>query len=260
MNTRSFTHIALSVGLSLGLFTTGCTKKAPIPIAAATPQPEPVAPKAPEVRPPVIALFTAEPSSIEKGRSATLRWEVSGANNVSINQGLGTVSAKGSREVYPGTSTTYLLSASNEGGTASASASVNVTNPPPPVAPPPVPSKSLEEVLTSRARDAFFDFDKFDLRPDARDALSTDAEVLKFVFREFPNASLVLEGHCDDRGSAEYNLALGDRRAHTAKEYLTGLGVDGGKLKLVSYGKERPQCSDTSEDCRQKNRRAHLAQ
>jgi peptidoglycan-associated lipoprotein len=103
-------------------------------------------------------------------------------------------------------------------------------------------------------KDAFFDYDKADLRDDARTALSTDAEWLK----RYRTVQFLIEGHCDERGTSEYNLALGDRRANAAKEYLVSLGVDASRVKTVSYGKERPFCSESTEGCWQQNRRAHF--
>jgi peptidoglycan-associated lipoprotein len=102
--------------------------------------------------------------------------------------------------------------------------------------------------------DAFFDYDQADLREDARSALAGDAEWLK----KYPSVQVLIEGHCDERGTAAYNLALGDRRANAAKEYLVSLGVDGSRLRTVSYGKERPFCTESTESCWQQNRRAHL--
>jgi peptidoglycan-associated lipoprotein len=132
--------------------------------------------------------------------------------------------------------------------------------PPPPVgAPTDVESSQLpQDVAAINARgylkDAFFDYDKADLRDDARTALSTDAEWLK----RYRSIQFLIEGHCDERGTSEYNLALGDRRANAAKEYLVSLGVDASRIKTVSYGKERPFCNESSEDCWQQNRRAHF--
>ena len=103
-------------------------------------------------------------------------------------------------------------------------------------------------------KDAFFEYDKSDLRDDARAALSADAEWLK----RYRSVQFLLEGHCDERGTSEYNLSLGDRRANAAKEYLVSLGVDASRIKTVSYGKERPFCTDSSEDCWQQNRRSHF--
>ena len=102
--------------------------------------------------------------------------------------------------------------------------------------------------------DAFFDYDQSDLREDARSALAADAEWLK----KYPSVQVLIEGHCDERGTAAYNLALGDRRANAAREYLSSLGIDGTRLRTVSYGKERPFCTESSESCWQQNRRGHL--
>ena len=102
--------------------------------------------------------------------------------------------------------------------------------------------------------DAFFDYDQADLREDARSALAQDAQWLK----KYNTVQVLVEDHCDERGTAAYNLALGDRRANAVKEYLASLGIDGSRLRTVSYGKERPFCSDSTEGCWQQNRRGHL--
>jgi len=116
-------------------------------------------------------------------------------------------------------------------------------------------SSSIQE-LNQRGylQDAYFDYDKYELRDDARSALATDAEWLK----KFPTIQVLIEGHCDERGTNEYNLALGERRANAAKDYLVSLGVDSGRVKTVSYGEERPFCTESNEACWAKNRRAHL--
>jgi peptidoglycan-associated lipoprotein len=103
-------------------------------------------------------------------------------------------------------------------------------------------------------KDAFFDYDKADVRADARDALSQTAQFL----RSYPQMRIVVEGHCDERGSTEYNLALGDRRAASAKQFLVSLGIQAERMQVVSYGKERPFCSASNEACWQQNRRAHF--
>jgi peptidoglycan-associated lipoprotein len=208
-----------------------------------------------------VAQFSAEPTSIQTGQSSTLRWEVTGnVTSVSINQGVGTVQNTGSKRVTPTDSTTYTLTASGPGGTTTGSATVNVTAPPPPPPPPPpAPVATIEQRLGSDVQDAFFDYDKTDIRSDARDALTRDAAALKSILADFPGASIVIEGHCDERGSAEYNLGLGDRRASAAKDFLQSLGVPADRLKTISYGKERPQCTEQDEACYQKNRRAHFA-
>ncbi|HYL37403.1 MAG TPA: peptidoglycan-associated lipoprotein Pal [Bryobacteraceae bacterium] len=179
---------------------------------------------------------------------------------MSINQGIGAVQSQGNRQVFPNNSTTYTLTASGPGGTDSRSATVTVSSAPPPPAPTATgPRLSSAEILQQQAQDAFFDYDKSDIRPDARDALTHDAALLKQIFAQDPNFTVVVEGHCDERGSAEYNLALGDRRATSARDLLTQLGVPGDRMRTISYGKERPQCTEANEACWQRNRRAHLS-
>jgi peptidoglycan-associated lipoprotein len=116
-------------------------------------------------------------------------------------------------------------------------------------------SSSLEELnRKGYLQDAYFDYDKYELRDDARSALATNSEWLK----RFGTIQVLIEGHCDERGTEAYNLALGERRANSAKDYLASLGIDGGRMKTVSYGKERPVCTESNEACWQKNRRAHF--
>jgi peptidoglycan-associated lipoprotein len=118
---------------------------------------------------------------------------------------------------------------------------------------------TIQELL-NHIQDAYFDYDKHTLRPDAEDALKRDAQTLSDIIRQYPDFKLTVEGHCDARGSEEYNLALGDARAKQAKEYLATLGLPGNQLQLISYGKDRPVCNDQDEACWQKNRRAHVTQ
>jgi len=249
---------AIVLALSLSLFAAGCKKKAPAP---PPPPPPPAKEKpAPVVERPNITQFEAEPGTIEKGQASTLRWAVSGqANNISIAPGIGSVDASGNRQVYPAATTTYTLTATGPGGTSTSTATVRVTNPPVPPAPTPaVAARTLADILKSDVQDAFFDYDKSDIREDARAVLTRNADVLKSVLSQFPNAVVIVEGHADERGSAEYNLGLSDRRATAAKEFLVQLGVPADRLKPVSYGKERPQCTESNEGCWQKNRRAHF--
>jgi len=121
-----------------------------------------------------------------------------------------------------------------------------------------VPKKSIAERLAGEVVDAYFDFDKSFIRPDANVALTRNADALKRILVDFENTTIIIEGHCDERGSAEYNIGLGDRRGNASKEFLAGLGVDPKRLMVVSYGKERPQCTESNEDCWQRNRRVHF--
>jgi peptidoglycan-associated lipoprotein len=179
---------------------------------------------------------------------------------MTIDHGVGAVQSQGQRQVFPRTSTSYALTVRGPGGMDSRSVTVEVSSAPPPPPPPSsTPRLSSADLLQQQAQDAFFDYDMSDIRADGRDALTRDAALLKQIFQQDPNFSVVVEGHTDERGSAEYNLALGDRRATAAKDFLVQLGVPADHLKTISYGKERPQCTEASEECWQKNRRAHLS-
>jgi peptidoglycan-associated lipoprotein len=249
---------------TLLMVTAGCHKKAapappppppPAPTTGTAPAPPPPRPQAAHIN-----SFTVEPQTIQRGQPATLSWSVANATDISLDQGIGSIAANGTRQVFPANTTTYSLTARSAGGMDMRSVTVNVTVPaPPPPPPPPTPQISGAEMLSRDAQDAYFDYDKSDIRDDARQALTRDADLLKQIFAADPSFSVVIEGHCDERGSAEYNLGLGDRRATSAKDFLVGLGLPESKIRVISYGKERPVCTEASEDCYQRNRRAHLA-
>jgi len=252
LRNRKLALIVLSA--SLALFAAGCKKKAPPP----EPPPPPPPPAPVQQKPKPTVSLTAEPNSIERGKSATLKWSSSNATSASLNQGIGTVPTSGSREVFPTQTTEYQIEVKGEGGTMTASARVTVRTPPPPP-PPPAPSKTLSQRLADEVKDAYFDYDKSDIRPDAQAVLRSDATALKSIFNDLPDARVLVEGHCDERGTNEYNLALGDRRATAARDFLVNLGVPSSKLSTVSYGEERPQCTEENESCWQRNRRAHFS-
>jgi peptidoglycan-associated lipoprotein len=113
--------------------------------------------------------------------------------------------------------------------------------------------------VNGQLEDAFFPYDRSELTGQALTALRRDAAILAPLLAEFPTIRIIVEGHCDERGSAEYNLALGDRRAMQASEVLQRFGIAADRAAPISYGKERPQCTEANEDCRQRNRRAHLS-
>ncbi len=120
---------------------------------------------------------------------------------------------------------------------------------------------SVRQTLNDRLakmEDALFDFDKSTIRPDATTALKDDVGVIRDILAAYPSQKLVIEGHADERGSDEYNLALGDRRAQSVKDFLLSMGIPDAQLTMISYGKERPVCSDDTEACWQRNRRAHV--
>jgi peptidoglycan-associated lipoprotein len=259
-------NVAIAAIAILILFTS-CTKRAapvaaaPAPQPASTPLAAPVA-QQPAPATPVITEFTAEPSSILQGQSATLRWQVAGdVTSVTIDQ-VGAVDSKGIRSVSPKTSTVYNLIANGPGPTKTATLAIRVLPPPPPVSSDSAGSASramLEEKLSAELHDVYFDYASSGLGENARQSLLRNASALKAIITEFPNVSILLEGHCDDRGSAEYNLALGDLRASSTKQVLMELGISSDRVRLVSYGKEQPQCTDANEGCWQRNRRVHFA-
>ena len=123
--------------------------------------------------------------------------------------------------------------------------------------PDPVTKARIDQLL-ARIEDAYFDYDKHTLRPDAVKALEADSTELRTILKDFPDYKLTIEGHCDERGSAEYNMALGDERAKAAKDYLVQVGIPSAQLNVKSYGKEKPACDQHDENCWQKNRRIHI--
>ena len=211
----------------------------------------PPPPPPPPPTPAPTASLSANPNSIEKGQSTTLTWQTSNTTDVSID-GIGAVQANGSQQVTPSDSTTYHLVAKGAGGTQEATARVTVTPPPPP--PPPPPSATEEELFAQRIKDVYFDYDTDAIRPDQLASVTSDAAFLN----QHPNIQFTVEGHCDERGSTEYNLALGDRRASAVKNALTQAGVSASRIRTISYGKEKPFCTESNESCWQQNRRGHF--
>jgi peptidoglycan-associated lipoprotein len=225
--------------LALVLVATGCRSKKPV--IAQTP----TAPK-PQMAAPT-ATLSVSPESVQKGQSAELTWSTENASDVTID-GLGNVSASGSKTVTATESTTYHLMAKNDGGSAEASARLTVTTPTKEI------TVSDEELFRRSVKDIFFNYDNADIRGDEQSALSADAQFLA----AHPSMQLVLEGHCDERGSEDYNMALGQNRAQQVKEALVKQGISADRIKLISYGKEKPFCSEANESCWSQNRRAHF--
>ena len=110
----------------------------------------------------------------------------------------------------------------------------------------------------AKMEDALFDYDKATIRADASTALKDDVGVIRDILAAYPNQKLIIQGNADERGSEEYNLALGDRRAQSVKDFLTSMGIPDQQLTLISYGKDRPACTDDTPACWQRNRRAHV--
>jgi peptidoglycan-associated lipoprotein len=239
-----FGNATLSGLLAFLVVSVGCSHR----VANNPPAPAPAA--VPPARPTV--SLEASRSDISRGQSVTLRWSATNATSVSVTPEVGGVAAEGTSNVTPAQSTTYTATAMGPGGSATASARVTVTIPAPAATTPRQPS--LEELFTKEVQDAFFDYDKASIRDDARSALAKTAEFL----RSYPQVAIMIEGHCDERGSTEYNVALGDRRSDAAKDFLVSQGVASDRIQTVSYGKERPFCTQGNENCWQQNRRAHM--
>jgi peptidoglycan-associated lipoprotein len=235
---RIFAPVFLAIAL---VAIAGCKKKTPPPPAAET------APAATSAAP--TAQFSATPDHISAGDQATLSWKTTDATSVSID-GIGDVPTTGVKTVTPTSTTTYHLVAKGSGGTTDATALVSVTAAP--AVSVPSTSMSAEEEFKANVQDAFFDYDTYDIRSDAQATLSHDASYLA----GHPNIKIVIGGYCDERGSDEYNLALGQNRANAAKNALVTAGVAGDRIRVVSYGKEKPFCNESTEECWQQNRRA----
>ena len=241
MNRR--TRNLIPVVLALALFAVaGCKKKAPAP-PSTPPTPPPSAP-APT------AEMTATPSVINAGDQVTLSWKTMDATTVSIDNGIGSVPTAGVKTVTPSATTTYTLTATGDGGTANATATVTVN--PPPAESVPNTGQSAEAIFEEHVQPIFFDYDTADIRPDAQATLQNDAAYLN----QHPDLKFVVGGYCDERGSDEYNLALGQRRAQAAMNALETMGVAAGRMRVISYGKEKPFCTESTEQCWQLNRRA----
>jgi len=229
---------------------TGCHKKmAPVnpaataPAAASTPAPT--------------ANLTADPLAIDLGQSVVLNWRTTDATSVTID-GIGPVNVNGTQTVSPSTSTNFHLVAKGDGGTAEANVRVTVRVAVAPVAPAEsntTADMGSEEIFHQNVADIFFDYDSYELRPDGQSSATKAASYLV----AHPDIKIVIGGYCDDRGSAEYNLALGENRANAAKTALVNDGVAASRIRVVSYGKEKQFCTDETEACWQQNRRAQFS-
>jgi peptidoglycan-associated lipoprotein len=234
--------LVVAASLAAILTVAGCHKKHPAP-------PPPPAP--PPAAPAPTATITASPETINPGQESVLTWQTTDASNVSI-VGLGTVASSGTQSVRPTQTTSYHLVAQGDGGSADATATVTVSAPA--AAPAPTESNIDENTFEQNVKPVFYDYDSYDVRPDAQSTIQADASFLN----QHPNLKVVIGGYCDDRGSTEYNLALGENRANAAKQALVSAGVSPDRLRTVSYGKEKQFCSEQNEACWQQNRRAQF--
>ena len=240
---QKFYRAGLVIAFAAIALTVGCGKK---PVVSSAPPSTAPPPSRPTV------TLTANPTSISKGDTVTLNWTSTNATQLTISPEVGAVAPEGSTKVTPSDSVTYSITASGPGG--SADSSIRVTVAAPAAAAPPSSNETLDQMFLKEMQDAYFDLDKADIRSDARASLAKSADFL----RNYPQVKVVVEGHCDERGSTEYNLALGDRRAAAVKQYLVSLGIGADRVSTVSYGKEKPFCMQSNETCWQQNRRGHF--
>jgi peptidoglycan-associated lipoprotein len=163
---------------------------------------------------------------------------------------MGTVAASGTKQITAEQSATYHLQAKGDGGSAEASARLTVTEPQKQVA-----TISDEELFAKNVKDIYFNYDNANIRNDEATMINSDAQFLS----AHPNMQLLIEGHCDERGSEDYNMALGDNRAKSVRDALVQQGIKADRIKLISLGKEKPFCTTAENDsCWSQNRRAHF--
>jgi peptidoglycan-associated lipoprotein len=230
-----------ALAIAIGIACTGCHHK----IAAVNNTPPP--PKPVAATP--VATLSVSPESVERGQTAQLSWSTQNASTVSID-GIGTVSASGSKQITAQESTTYHMLAKGDGGSAEASARLTVNAPKQAVS-----ELSEEELFARNVKDIFFNYDNANIRPDEQALVDADAKFLA----AHPNEKLIIQGHCDERGSEDYNMALGQNRAKQVYDALVRQGISRDRVKLISLGKEQPFCTTAeNESCWSQNRRAHF--
>jgi len=252
---KAYTLKSFTLGLAFALVAViGCHKKSPLPPASSL-APETTGGAAPT------ASISADPLAIDIGASVVLNWRSTNATLVTID-GIGQVPVNGTQTVSPSNSTNFRLTAKGEGGMTEANVRVTVR----------VPStdeskgtimgtdraaagpKVSEDVFHASVQDMFFDYDSFELRPDAQ---AKAAQAAAFLVQH-PDIRVLIGGYADERGSAEYNLALGENRANAAKDGLVTAGVAPARIRVISYGKEKQFCTEETDACWQENRRAQF--
>ncbi len=232
------------LGFAALLVVAGCHKK---------PAPPPPPPPTQSTAAPT-ADINATPASVNPGDSAVLTWHTTGATDVSI-EGLGAVATSGTQTVKPAASTNYHLIARGDGGSADATARVTVGSSAPAPSAGNLNENDVDDAtFHQNVKDVFFDYDSYEVNSPSEAVVSQDANWLN----QHPGIKLVLGGYCDERGSTEYNLALGENRANAAKQALVAAGVTADRVRTVSYGKEKQFCAEHDERCFQQNRRAQF--
>jgi peptidoglycan-associated lipoprotein len=224
---------------------TGCGKKA----AAPPPPPPPTMSTAAPT-----ATITASPSVVNPGDGVALTWHTTDANDVSID-GIGKVPSSGTQTVNPTSSTNYHLVARGDGGSADATTRVTVNTLSASSTSDNSNNMTDDATFRQNVADVFFDYDSYDITPQTQGVILKDAAFLN----AHPSIKVVIGGYCDERGSTEYNLALGENRASAVKHALVSAGVGADRVRTVSYGKEKQFCTEHDESCWQQNRRGQFS-
>jgi peptidoglycan-associated lipoprotein len=239
----------LLLGASIALLAaTGCHKH-----ANTLPPPSSLPPEA--AAPAPTATLTADPLAVDQGQSVVLNWRTTNAANVSID-GIGDVSVNGTQTVTPASSTNFHLVAKGDGGTTEANVRVTVRVPTVPTMTTGTADDTMgtDAAFHAAVQDLYYDYDSYTVRPDAESSIAAAAHYLN----AHPAIKILIAGYCDDRGSAEYNITLGENRANAGKQALVAAGVDASRIRVVSYGKERQFCTEETDSCWQQNRRAQF--
>ncbi|SNT01904.1 peptidoglycan-associated lipoprotein [Granulicella rosea] len=207
------------------------------------------------------ATITADPVLIDLGQSVVLNWRTTNATVVTID-GIGQVNVNGTQTVSPANSTNFHLTAkSDSGALVEANVRVTVRVPVAPVAPSDATNgggggdMGTDAAFHAAVQDVFYDYDSYELRPDGQTSVAQAAAYMV----AHPGVRVVIGGYCDERGSAEYNLALGENRANSARTALINAGVAPARVRVISYGKEKQFCTEANEACWQENRRAQFS-
>ncbi|AXC14387.1 hypothetical protein ACPOL_5133 [Acidisarcina polymorpha] len=227
------------------LVVSGCKKK-----AAPPPPPPPPAMTSPAPT----ASITAAPTVVSPGDAVALTWHTTDATDVSID-GIGKVPSSGTQTVNPTSSTNYHLVARGDGGSADATTRVTVNSGMASSTSDSGNNMTDDASFRQNVQDVFFDYDSYDVTAQTQSVIAKDAAYLS----AHPNIKVVIGGYCDERGSTEYNLALGENRASAVKKALIDAHISPDRIRTVSYGKEKQFCSEHDETCWQQNRRGQFS-
>ena len=234
------------------VLTTGCHKK------TSGIDPNALGPTTPTSTAAPTASLTADPPAIDLGGTVVLNWRTANATTVTID-GIGQVNVNGTQTVSPANSTNFHLTAKGDGGTTEANVRVTVRVP----SVQPMGNTNMDRdnadatsdaAFHAAVQDVFFGYDSFDVDTTGATAVAQAAAYLV----QHPNIKVLIGGYCDERGSAEYNLALGENRANSTRTALMDAGIAGARIRTVSYGKEKQFCTEANEACYQQNRRAQF--